>query len=64
MTFKVKDNNYILKLGDNIMEKLKLALIGAGPRGFLSYGPYAAKHPNEVEFVAVAEPDDFSACFK
>lgn len=41
------------------MEKIKLALIGAGPRGFLSYGPYATKHPNEIEFVAVAEPDDF-----
>lgn len=39
------------------MKKVKLALIGAGLRGYTSYGPYATKHPNEVAFVAVAEPD-------
>ncbi|MFC5529649.1 Gfo/Idh/MocA family protein [Cohnella yongneupensis] len=39
------------------MKKLKLAVIGAGARGFLSYMPYVQNHPNEAEIVAVAEPD-------
>jgi predicted dehydrogenase len=34
------------------------ALIGAGNRGKLSYGSYAAKRPNEIRFVAVTEPDE------
>ncbi len=33
-------------------------LFGAGMRGSLAYGPYATQHPNELEFVAVAEPND------
>ena len=32
-------------------------LIGAGLRGSFAYGPYAMQNPNELEFVAVAEPD-------
>ena len=32
-------------------------LIGAGLRGSFAYGPYAMQHPNELQFVAVAEPD-------
>ena len=32
-------------------------LFGAGLRGSFAYGPYAMKHPDELEFVAVAEPD-------
>ena len=31
-------------------------LIGAGNRGYEAYGPYALAHPNEIRFVAVAEP--------
>jgi hypothetical protein len=38
------------------MTRLKLALIGAGNRGADVYGQYALKHPDEVEFVALAEP--------
>ncbi len=38
------------------MARLKLALIGAGNRGADVYGQYALKHPDEVEFVALAEP--------
>jgi predicted dehydrogenase len=34
---------------------VKLALIGAGNRGF-AYGKYALLHPDEVQFVAVADP--------
>lgn len=41
------------------MEPIKAALIGAGQRGMLSYAPYAIDHPNEVQFVAVAEPDAY-----
>lgn len=40
------------------MKKIKAALIGAGQRGMDSYAVYALKHPNELEFVAVAEPDE------
>jgi predicted dehydrogenase len=32
-------------------------LIGAGHRGAGSYAPYALRHPEELRFVAVAEPD-------
>ncbi|HWQ13280.1 MAG TPA: Gfo/Idh/MocA family oxidoreductase [Roseiflexaceae bacterium] len=32
-------------------------LCGAGGRGFYAYGPYARQHPEELRFVAVAEPD-------
>lgn len=37
------------------MHPVKLALIGAGDRGF-AYGKYALDHPDEVSFVAVADP--------
>lgn len=33
-------------------------LIGAGERGYASYAPYALRHPDELRFVAVAEPHD------
>ena len=33
-------------------------LLGAGMRGAHSYGPYALEHPDQLQFVAVAEPDD------
>ena len=35
-----------------------MVLIGAGGRGTFSYGAYALAHPEEVRFVAVAEPDE------
>ncbi|MEK3984231.1 Gfo/Idh/MocA family oxidoreductase [Paenibacillus sp. FSL K6-3166] len=40
------------------MKKIKLAVIGAGARGFLSYMPYVQRFPHETEVVAVAEPND------
>jgi len=33
------------------------ALLGAGSRGRIAYGSYALKYPKEIQFVAVAEPD-------
>ena len=33
-------------------------LIGAGSRGYRAYGPYALAHPDEIDFIAVAEPHD------
>ena len=38
--------------------KLNAILIGAGARGADTYGEYALGHPDEIEFVAVAEPID------
>ena len=40
------------------MRTLTAVLLGAGSRGRYIYGPYAEKFPNELKFVAVAEPDD------
>lgn len=40
------------------MEKVKVALIGAGQRGKDIYGEYALNHPENIEFVAVAEPNE------
>jgi predicted dehydrogenase len=37
---------------------LKAILIGAGQRGYEAYGPYANEHPDQLQFVAVAEPDE------
>jgi predicted dehydrogenase len=37
---------------------VEAVMVGAGGRGRLAYGPYALDHPDEVRFVAVAEPDD------
>ena len=36
---------------------VSVVLFGAGRRGYESYGPYALEHPDELNFVAVAEPD-------
>ena len=33
-------------------------LFGAGQRGFYDYGPYALEKPDELAFVAVAEPNE------
>lgn len=38
-------------------QPVKLMLFGAGNRGADSYGRYALAHPNDVKFIAVAEPD-------
>jgi predicted dehydrogenase len=37
-------------------QPLTAILIGAGNRGYETYGPYALEHPDEIHFVAVAEP--------
>ena len=39
------------------MKKVTAVLIGAGQRGMDAYGSYATRHPDELQFVAVAEPD-------
>src|SRR3989442_12195852 len=33
-------------------------MAGAGNRGYLAYGGFAERNPNEAKFVAVVEPDD------
>jgi len=38
-------------------EPIQVLLFGAGNRGADSYGRYALEHPNEIQFVAVAEPN-------
>lgn len=38
------------------MKKITAVLIGAGNRGMGAYSPYAIAYPNEIQFVAVAEP--------
>ncbi|MDR0719681.1 MAG: Gfo/Idh/MocA family oxidoreductase [Treponema sp.] len=38
------------------MPKVRAALIGAGDRGTNAYAPYALQHPDDVCFVAVADP--------
>ena len=40
------------------MEKLRIALIGAGDRGFHCYAPYVKENPWKALFTAVAEPDE------
>lgn len=44
--------------GGRALKTLTAVLLGAGSRGRYIYGPYAEKFPNELKFVAVAEPDD------
>ena len=39
------------------MKQVTAVLLGAGIRGMDSYAPYALEHPDELKFVAVAEPD-------
>jgi len=40
------------------VKQLTAVLLGAGSRGRYIYGPYAEKFPNELKFVAVAEPNE------
>jgi len=39
------------------MNQVTAILIGAGQRGMHAYASYALEHPDELRFVAVAEPD-------
>ena len=39
------------------MKQVKVALLGAGISGY-NYALYAAEHPDELQFVAVAEPNE------
>ncbi len=36
---------------------IQAILVGAGQRGLEAYGPYALHNPDQIQFVAVAEPD-------
>lgn len=36
---------------------IRAILLGAGNRGLGTYGMYALKHPEEIKFIAVADPD-------
>ncbi|MBZ0295129.1 MAG: Gfo/Idh/MocA family oxidoreductase [Anaerolineae bacterium] len=38
------------------MSKITAVMLGAGGRGLSAYAPYALAHPDELQFVAVAEP--------
>ncbi len=38
------------------MRKITAVLLGAGGRGLGAYAPYARENPDELEFVAIAEP--------
>ena len=38
------------------MKQVTAVLIGAGQRGVEAYASYALNYPNELKFVAVAEP--------
>lgn len=39
------------------MKRITVALIGAGGRGAVAYAPYALRYPDEIQIVAVADPD-------
>ena len=40
------------------MSKIRIGLVGAGQRGKDIYGQYILQHPENIEIVAVAEPND------
>lgn len=40
------------------MPPITAVMLGAGGRGYRAYAPYALEHPDELQFVAVAEPLD------
>ena len=42
-------------------EPIKAVLMGAGGRGFFAFGGYATKNPEDLKFIAVAEPDHRSS---
>lgn len=39
------------------MWPVELVMVGAGNRGYLAYGAFAERNPQEAKFVAVVEPD-------
>ena len=41
----------------NSSKKISAILCGAGNRGKDIYGVYALQHPEDIEFVAIAEPN-------
>jgi predicted dehydrogenase len=41
-----------------VPKPIKAILFGAGARGAEAYGPYALAHPDQIQFIAVAEPRD------
>ncbi|MCF7842039.1 MAG: Gfo/Idh/MocA family oxidoreductase, partial [Lentisphaeria bacterium] len=43
---------------NSLKKPLTAVLIGAGHRGHKPFGEYALHHPDELQFVAVVEPDD------
>jgi len=38
-------------------DPIRILLFGAGNRGEGAYGQYALQHPDEIQFVAVADPN-------
>ena len=38
-------------------QPITAVLLGAGARGHFSYGPYAQEYPDQLKFVAIAEPN-------
>jgi len=40
-------------------QPISILLFGAGNRGADSYGPYSLTHPDQIKFVAVAEPNPY-----
>ncbi|MCB2210170.1 Gfo/Idh/MocA family oxidoreductase [bacterium] len=38
-------------------QPIRALLFGAGNRGALAYGQYALEHPDQIQFIAVADPD-------
>jgi predicted dehydrogenase len=40
------------------MRPVELVMVGAGNRGYLAYGAFAERNPEDAKFVAVVEPDD------
>lgn len=40
------------------MNTLRVAVLGAGGRGYGAYGGFALSNPHLLKYVAVAEPDD------
>jgi len=44
--------------GKMMADRIDAVMVGAGNRGHFAYGTYALRHPDQVRFVAVAEPDE------
>jgi predicted dehydrogenase len=44
--------------GHKMVKTVTALLFGAGDRGMNSYGPYAINHPQEIQFIGVAEPNE------